>query len=400
MATSHTQREAVKPQVRTVAQLLLQLSAGDLRLEQGRTGSPDWTLARRRLLVDSVLRGWPIGTVYTLTEAGRSRVIDGGRRLAALRDFVQGQFALDGFVGPADRMLRENDGRLFGQLPVGLQQALHDYQVPVVELRDLPPESVRPALFRLADNDRLTSEQRLLKESGLLGEQVHELVADAALQWGMDGPRLGFSNTALVYDDVVTRALVAAEQSHLAAVEEGFDSRVRAGYPVASGVQEEVMAALRDLLTMPAMDNEGVRFSQATLLSWLLVIIHVRRRFGESAVHYLGAVMEWFEPQRRRLKAGLDLTSPQVRPAFRQLPYPKLLSAFNEAAALDARHLESIMIRDIILWLLLVAHGGSPARETTPTPDLLELAHQTSEGADMRSVLNRFVVKTGWGRWV
>ncbi|WP_156056377.1 hypothetical protein [Streptosporangium roseum] len=325
-------------------------------------------------------------------------VVDGGQRLATLRDFIQGKIVVDGKLTPVDQVLREIDGLHYAELPSGLRTAFNDYPLLVVELHDLPGGDIRPALFRLNDDERLTPAQRMMRESGDLGEQVHHLVAEAA-DWGMDGARLGFSNAALGYDDVVTRALLAVERADIRAAAHDVDHRVKEGQLVDAAVREEVAQALRALLSMSAMDEPGVRFSKASLLSWLLVLVHATHRFGAGASHYLGAVMEWFEPQRRRLKAGLEVTTPPLRRAHRSLAYKDLLSVFNEAAAIDALSVESIVQRDAILWLLLMGMGGIPSLKTEPAPFLSAIRDRLAEHDEPGEVLATLAHDPAWGRW-
>ncbi|WP_173142242.1 DUF262 domain-containing protein [Kibdelosporangium persicum] len=393
-----------QPRVQTVGELLAELADGRLRVERDRTGAPEWPEHRKRLLLDSVLRGWPVGPLYALVTAeGPRTVVDGGQRLRTLQEFVSGALDVDGRLTPTDDLLRDIDGKTYPELPTGLRSAFDDYPVVVIEFQGLAPEEVRPALFRLNDADQLSYTQRSVLESGAFGEQVRELTLKAA-DWGLTHERIGFSNATLAYEDVLGRVIIAVERRDVKAA--GSDStsltgRLKDGYPTPPDVYEDVSTALRSLITRPEIDEPAIRFSKASLVSWLLLVVRAQRQFGLGVEHYAGYLMEWLEPQRRRLAAGLDLDArPPTRDALiTDLPAVELLSIFNERAAVEAMTGDSTRVRDAILWLFFVAVGGAPTPASPPVPQVLELYDRMREGVDLEASLAAAVRAKEWGRW-
>lgn len=117
---------------------------------------PDW---KRSLLIDSVLRGWPVPDLCAcaLHDAQHSlRLIDGHERLLALGDFLLDEFALGAdFEGPWV-------GRRFSQLSDELQKGLTQYQLALCIVDGLATEDVEALERRLNGPD-------LISEGGLDG---------------------------------------------------------------------------------------------------------------------------------------------------------------------------------------------------------------------------------------
>ncbi|MFF2325077.1 MULTISPECIES: DUF262 domain-containing protein [unclassified Streptomyces] len=411
MTPAHDLRvSATRPTVVTVREALAQLRDGSLRQPSEPSSSAEWSDHRKHVLLDSVLRGWPIGTLLVACEADGSRVLlDGQRRLAALEEFVRGDLLVDGRLTPPARALRESDGKTYNALPQGLRTAIDDYPLVLLELDELPPAELRTAVLRLNSEAGLTAAGRKLVESGSFGEQVRTLVASAA-DWGLGEERIGFGNVGLAYEDVISRVLVAVEAGSIQAAAVGSEQlnhRLRSGDAVADHTRDAVADALKGLLSLPALDMPAVRFTKPTLLSWMLVMVRARRAFGPGAEHHLGFLLEWLEPERRRRAAELGPgATPPLRTGFRELPYDALLERFNEVAAVGAHTPESTVLRDAIGWLFLVATGGAPSRRTSPVPDVLRM-YAALTGADdapftedrIDQVLWEDGVLKSWGEW-
>lgn len=53
-----------------------------------------WSNPNKSLLIDSLLRGYIVPPVYTISEDGVQYVIDGVQRLSTIRDYIDNVFAL------------------------------------------------------------------------------------------------------------------------------------------------------------------------------------------------------------------------------------------------------------------------------------------------------------------
>ncbi|MFE9495634.1 DUF262 domain-containing protein [Streptomyces collinus] len=358
---------------------IARLTDGRLRVQADAAGGGEWSLHRKRLLIDSVLRGWPIGTLHVVRadkDGAILQVVDGQRRLSTLREFLRGELDVDGRITPPNQVLREANGKQYPNLSPGLRAAFRDYPLVLQEIEGIPAAELRSALVRLNDSTGMSAAGRQLVEAGSFGEQVRELVL-TAIDWGLNEERIGFSNAGLAYDDVISRVLVAVEFGDIrtaASESKELTDHLRSGRPVTERSRTEVAEALKELLSLPALDRPAVRFVKVTLISWLLVMVYARRRFGAGSEHHLGFLMGWLEPQRHRLAARLDLDeAPPLRSVMQELPHKALLKRLNEAVAVRANTSEAVVFRDAVLWLFFVATGGAPSRRTPPVPALMEI---------------------------
>ena len=73
-----------------------------------------WDLPRRQRLIDSILRDWYVPAVHFVRdEDGEETVLDGQQRLAAIRDFFDGRFRVNGKIEPLDDSISDLDGLKF-----------------------------------------------------------------------------------------------------------------------------------------------------------------------------------------------------------------------------------------------------------------------------------------------
>lgn len=67
-----------------------------------------WGKGKKQRLVDSVLRGWHIPPIHVIQvpSSERQEVLDGQQRLAAIRDFIEGQFPINGEQEPLEKYIQ------------------------------------------------------------------------------------------------------------------------------------------------------------------------------------------------------------------------------------------------------------------------------------------------------
>jgi len=99
---------------------------GDLDLQPNFQRGEVWTTAKKRKLIDSVLREWHVPPIHVVVgHLGRQEVLDGQQRLAAIRDFIEGRLTVDGGAEPFDEGISSLDDLLYDELP----QALHSQRM-------------------------------------------------------------------------------------------------------------------------------------------------------------------------------------------------------------------------------------------------------------------------------
>lgn len=131
-----------------------------------------WNIKMQRKLVESILMGFPIGSIMLVKSWGAANstkhfILDGGNRSRAMRDFMSGDFSIP-YV--------EDDGsktfKTFKELPVEIQAKfkntnLHLQQIRV--LREDPPDTVARMFTNTNTLILALKDGELIKAHGWLG---------------------------------------------------------------------------------------------------------------------------------------------------------------------------------------------------------------------------------------
>jgi hypothetical protein len=312
-----------------------------------------WDLKRRQRLIDTVLREWYVPAVHIVQAPDRrTMVLDGQQRLATIRDFFAGEFAVDGYTEPADPRLHELDGLYFNELPDEVVRALKAFPLPVVYLRDYTPGEPNELFFRLNQSYNLTPPEKRNALHGPARNQVKDLVEEME-SWGLLRRELvGFSNQRLAYDDIVARTCVAIEQGTLrrhinnTTVEEYYRRMEEFRGSTIDGVRN----AGRELMEQVAAASR-VKFNKGTLQTWLLYCFWAPLTTGPLPSELLAD----FETSRQRWKRR------EVDDLFfeRQWILP-VVGIYDDRASYRVTDVSSVVARDLAIHLYSGASFGTP----------------------------------------
>lgn len=325
-----------------------------------------WSRPKQRLLVDSILRNWYVPPVHVVrTESEDQVVLDGQQRLTAIYEFVENAFPIDGSAEPADDLIRSLGGIYYRKLPETIKKRFDRFTVRVFEVVDYEPEEPWELFYRLNSPMPLTSAEKRNAFFGSARAQIAEL-ASSAQNWGMSKERLGFSNNRLAYEDVIARFVWTLEQGTL-------DDKVTAGkvterYRQAEGFRDEILewasASLRAFLLLDALDRPEVSPNRAMLHSWLCFVARSLRRNVD--LFDLDEFVTVIEGDRLELK-GRDAES------LLDGRTTRFLAVLNDRAASRVNDASSVILRDVVLWILYASMYGIRVPE-------LEKIRRKSEG--------------------
>lgn len=125
----------------------------DLSIQRNRVWTPD----RESLLIDSVLREYPIPAVFTTKENGIYDVLDGKQRFSTFGRFLKGEFTLEGLEPvEIDGQTYQINGKTFAELPEELQDIINSYSLTVYFLEDATEEEINDVFVRLNNGMPLT----------------------------------------------------------------------------------------------------------------------------------------------------------------------------------------------------------------------------------------------------
>ncbi|GAB3461575.1 DUF262 domain-containing protein [Massilia terrae] len=121
-----------------------------------------WPVPKQSKLIESCVMRIPLPVFYVAEAAdGRIIVVDGLQRLTTLSRFLSNDFRLTG-LGGSGTAVRANvlEGKIFGELPLNLQERILDTQLTMYILDAKAPERARLDIFeRVNSGEPLTRQQ-------------------------------------------------------------------------------------------------------------------------------------------------------------------------------------------------------------------------------------------------
>lgn len=102
-----------------------------------------WDLRQSSELIESMLMGIPIPTIYLFEmKDGKKQVVDGRQRITSILDYLNGGFKLRNL-----KILSAYNGSSFSELPPKLQGVIEDYQMSFYIIQPPTPERVKYDIF-------------------------------------------------------------------------------------------------------------------------------------------------------------------------------------------------------------------------------------------------------------
>lgn len=366
------------PDLRTVVE---RIERGSIELQPNFQRQEIWGTPKKRRLIDTILRDWSIPPIFLVVlEGGRMEVLDGQQRLAAIRDFVKGEFSVDGRITPEDAKIAALHGLFYNNIPDNIKLTFDQYTVRCLRIVDYLPEEPSELFYRLNQPSMLTAGEQRNAFFGPAREQLKELVAYFEHQ-GNDKESIGFSNARLAYDDIIARLLFFLERRSIAekSTEATISQRFKEREEFAPWFVSEASRAI-DLFSAARMICRQVRFNKASLISWLLFY----SRFSPDEFPDL-EFMDRFYAEASRGSQRLVWSAAAL---------------FNNRASLRVTDVSSVVYRDICLWISYdeVGRGPVPARVNHDTLTAVVRHVRASSPDNLEFLLANLVDPYHWGR--
>lgn len=207
----------------TIKRIVNGMTKGDVTFDNAIQRGFVWDKKRMSLLIDSVLRGYPIPPIFTIKTneviaSGKKELpiydcIDGKQRSTTFKMFLDNEFRLDG-LNPfvlTDGEEVDLNGLTFEELPEEAQDIIKDYTLVVYYFDDCTDEEVAEMMSRLNNGKVLTgTENARIKAKNL--DIIRELAShDVLTNYLTDKAIKGYANE----DIVIKFALLLSEQTEL-----------------------------------------------------------------------------------------------------------------------------------------------------------------------------------------
>jgi hypothetical protein len=388
------------PDVETIVS---RIESGDINLQPEFQRGEVWSKQRKQRLIDSILRDWHVPPIHVIENphTRKQEVLDGQQRLAAIRDFVNGYFPVDGSIEPFEASISALNGCYYAHLPQEWRRRFNQFTIRIFRIVDYGSAEPAELFFRLNQPASLTGAEQRNAFFGRVREQIKDLVV--ALQMhGLDKNFLGFSNARMAYDDVLSRTAVAIERRSIS-------EKITAGdltdlYRSSSGLEESTTRLLEEAIGVlgSARDavSQGPKFNKATLFSWLVFLIRARMcQYAISATH-LAEFLNFFE-MTRTIAARDPKTV--TRLLARAVPVGRSFSIYENRSASRVADVSSVILRDAVLWLAF--EEFSLSQVDLPSLERIGIArlHRSIDAATNFAeddILAKRLVEHGWGHLV
>ena len=338
--------EPSDPDIETV---VTRIERGDLDLQPEFQRGEVWSKTKKQRLIDSILREWHIPPIHVieLKETRKQEVLDGQQRLAAIRDFVRGDFTIDGEIEPVELEIQKLSGTKFRDLPEDWKRRFNQFTLRIFRIVDYRAEEPGELFFRLNQPTSLTAAEQRNAFFGPVRAQIKALVSHLESS-GLGKDVLGFSNSRMAYDDVIARVCFTVKRRTLTDKVTAADlvDLYRSEDSLPTSTISQVRNAIDVLAGARSIIQGSVQLNKATVYSWFLFVLRASSISVTSLnPDPLGQFMLWYEMSR--LMSDYDSSNYSSR-TF--LPVD-LIRTYSDRSASRVADVSSVILRDAILWL-------------------------------------------------
>lgn len=353
--------EASDPDVATIVS---RIHTGDLDLQPDFQRGEVWPTSKKQRLIDSILRGWHVPPIHVIEveETATEEVLDGQQRLAAIRDFVNGEMVVNGRFAPDDETIMSLHGQTYAMLPDAARRRFDKFSIRFFRITDYEPEEPGELFFRLNQPVRLTAAEQRNAFYGPVRKQIKELV-DYMDNLGFNKALIGFSNSRMSYDEVIARLCVAIENKTIAEkiTARKLTVRYRSADPFESLTTEYCRKAIEMLAKAIEIVDEPVRFNKATFFSWLWFFTEINHSQINCEIDKLGTFLRDFEKIISVIHSSQNISGTCLFGEFRISPEVarQLMQLYHDRSSSRVTDVMSVQLRDMTIWIFFVSFLGS-----------------------------------------
>jgi hypothetical protein len=357
-----------------IATLHRKIRQGRLDLQPNFQRGEVWGKAKKQRLIDSILRGWHIPPIHVIQvpNSDKQEVLDGQQRLAAIRDFLEGEYTINGNLDPVEKHIMELDGLSWDELPDEVAGKIEDFTIRLLTISDYKPGEPGELFYRLNQPTNLTSAEQRNAYFGEARQQVKDL-SERMVELGYNREVLGFSNSRMAYDDVISKFLLTLELGTLK--KKITANSVTARYRDSDGFDRKLILATEEclikLFTCLTQFDTAAKLNKASVLSWLVFIYKFSNSF--SSDEDLKEFFIRFESIKREISESSDLTL--LPKGINRGVVKKILDVYLDRVGSRVADTSSVVLRDISLWSIFAAYFPSVIEQNSEYSALLDSIH-------------------------
>ena len=322
-----------------------------------------WDSNKKKLLIDSIFRGWQVPPIHLVRiDAHKAEVLDGQQRLTAIRDFMQNKFAMDGTIEPLDDDIVELGGLKYSALPEDKKLEFQRYLLKIYEITHYNHGEPGELFHRLNQSVKLTSAEQRNAFFGSIRDQVSSLVSYMAKQ-GIDKTVLGFSNSRMAYNDLLTRVCFILENSGLRTPIS--DRSLTARFRNKEGFSPEITNAVKGAIDFLVQVKENlisseddINLTKASSFNWLYLLASELIDGGDLHDEQFFRGFIYLELAKNKVKNNLQIDKSIADYfGFDRGSLRELLLLYIERSSSRVTSTSSILIRDMVINISLALSG-------------------------------------------
>ncbi|HHQ4924896.1 TPA: DUF262 domain-containing protein [Aeromonas veronii] len=350
-----------------------------------------WTSTKKKLLIDSILREWHVPPIHLVTLSdGTYEVLDGQQRLTAIKQFVENRYSIDGYIDPIDDDIVALNNLKYSNLPKEVQKAFDRFTLKIYKITDYNHGEPSELFHRLNQTVKLTSSEARNAIYGHVRDNISDLVSKMN-SLGINRDILGFSNSRMAYNDLLSRVAIFVEEGTLRTVVN--DSTLNKKYRDVDGFKPSVLDALNYAIDIFATIREefdsdlvAPSLTKASSLNWFYLFASFYEN-GFSVETRDAAFKKAFfnlELARSYIKLNVKIPFHIIEYfGFDESVLRELMLVYIERSSSRVMSVGSILIRDMIIRISCIRAGLYIGDS-----DLIEVVISKLEcGADPKSVL-------------
>lgn len=353
---------------------------------------PVWSLSQKRLLIDTILRGYDIPKMYWRKvgkNPDRYEVVDGQQRLRAICEFMNGDFGLSKDADPIGatdiRNLKYIDKDLNKVIPDELRLSFDTYTLDVIVLSDTDEDEVREMFLRLQNGTTLKAQEKRNAMPGKMRDFVKELTNHKFFK------NCAFDNSRFTFDLVAAQLTKLELEGNYCNVKNADLNKMYEENKEfdPNGAKAKKIRRVLDVLTecFPTKTPELERYSVISLYSLCSILID-----KYAYKQYVDKIGKWFiefEIYRRdQKKLDVDTMDPEI------LTYHEKVSHSTDSA-------ESLKWRgDYLMRKFLEAHPSIELKDNIRifSPEQRIAIYRRDNGV-CQVRLRCEGIKCDWGNW-
>tara|TARA_R110001606_G_scaffold348622_1_gene498202 strand:+ start:21650 stop:22858 length:1209 start_codon:yes stop_codon:yes gene_type:complete len=335
---------------------------GEIDLQPDFQRGEVWGVSRKRLLVDSIFRGWHIPPIHLVTlDDGRFEVLDGQQRLSSIRDFIENSFSIDGNIDPRDDYIASLNGKKYRDLDQETKKIFDRYLIKLNEISSYNHGEPNELFHRLNQSVKLTSSEARHSIYGTLRDNISSIVLYMQ-EKEIDRDILGFSNSRMAYNDMLSRVIVFIENASLRA--KVSDSALNSRYRLEENVSVEIVEALKYSIDIfndikSCLNEYEVKpmLTKASSINWMYIFSNVYLNSNANDYDYDQDLVQCFydlEIARSCVKNNIDIPEWIIeRVAIPDDIFRGIIQVYIERSSSRVMSIGSILVRDIIQSIIL-----------------------------------------------